>query len=185
MSAGSGSAERSSVVREIRIPTGYTADQPAPEPAERQAVRDAIATLPADQRIAVVLRFYLDLSVDEIADRTHARAGTVEIPTSQRAAKPASRVRGSRPMTEPTLTPRFERDLRDILVEPVPADAPARLRASIADLHVAPPRRRVVAWRLPAAAAVLGVAAVVVAIAAVPIWAASGGSVAVAVCRGS
>jgi RNA polymerase sigma-70 factor (ECF subfamily) len=46
--------------------------------AERDALRRALARLPAEQRIAVVLRYYGDLSVEEIARRTGEPLGTVK-----------------------------------------------------------------------------------------------------------
>jgi RNA polymerase sigma-70 factor (ECF subfamily) len=46
--------------------------------AERDAIRHALAALPAEQRIAVSLRYYGDLSLEEIADRTGERLGTVK-----------------------------------------------------------------------------------------------------------
>ncbi len=46
--------------------------------AERDALRRALAGLPPDQRLVVVLRFYGDLSLDEIAERTGERLGTVK-----------------------------------------------------------------------------------------------------------
>jgi RNA polymerase sigma factor (sigma-70 family) len=39
---------------------------------------DAIRRLPARQRVAVVLRFYEDLTVDQIAEAMHTRPGTVK-----------------------------------------------------------------------------------------------------------
>lgn len=55
---------------------------PGPDPFEdlgrRDAMSRAIRALSPDQREVVVLRFYLDLTVDEIAARTGARAGTVK-----------------------------------------------------------------------------------------------------------
>jgi RNA polymerase sigma factor (sigma-70 family) len=39
---------------------------------------DAVARLPERQRVAVVLRFYEDLTVDQIAEVMDARAGTVK-----------------------------------------------------------------------------------------------------------
>lgn len=45
---------------------------------ERDALRAALATLTPDHRVALVLRFYLDLSVDEISQCTGTRAGTVK-----------------------------------------------------------------------------------------------------------
>ena len=46
--------------------------------AERGALRGALTHLPADQRIAIALRYYEDLSLAEIADRTGERLGTVK-----------------------------------------------------------------------------------------------------------
>jgi RNA polymerase sigma-70 factor (ECF subfamily) len=59
----------------------------APEPAspdgsgsvaERDALRGALAGLSPDHRLIVVLRYYGDLSLDEIAERTGERLGTVK-----------------------------------------------------------------------------------------------------------
>jgi RNA polymerase sigma factor (sigma-70 family) len=51
----------------------------APDDVEnREALLRALAVLPAEQRIAVVLRYYLDLSLVEIADRTRTPLGTVK-----------------------------------------------------------------------------------------------------------
>lgn len=46
--------------------------------AGRDALADAIRSLSADHREAVVLRFYADLTVDQIAARTGVGAGTVK-----------------------------------------------------------------------------------------------------------
>ena len=46
--------------------------------AERDAVGRAFASMNADQRIALVLRYYLDLPVEAIAERTGAPVGTVK-----------------------------------------------------------------------------------------------------------
>jgi len=45
--------------------------------AEREALGAAMSSMSADQRIVLVLRFYLDLSVEEIAARTGAPQATV------------------------------------------------------------------------------------------------------------
>jgi RNA polymerase sigma-70 factor (ECF subfamily) len=45
---------------------------------ERAALREALARLSPDHRIVIVLRYLDDLSVDEIARRTGAPAGTVK-----------------------------------------------------------------------------------------------------------
>jgi RNA polymerase sigma factor (sigma-70 family) len=41
-------------------------------------LRDAIAALPVRERTAIVLRFYQDLSIDEIAHTMATRPGTVK-----------------------------------------------------------------------------------------------------------
>jgi RNA polymerase sigma-70 factor (ECF subfamily) len=46
--------------------------------AQREALREALGELSTDHRIVVVLRYLLDLSVDEIAARTSTPAGTVK-----------------------------------------------------------------------------------------------------------
>jgi RNA polymerase sigma-70 factor, ECF subfamily len=45
---------------------------------DRRAISDAFAVLTPDQQIVVVLRFYADLTIDEIAVRVGAPAGTVK-----------------------------------------------------------------------------------------------------------
>ena len=44
---------------------------------DREILRTAIASLPADQQIVVALRFYRDLSADQIAERLGVPVGTV------------------------------------------------------------------------------------------------------------
>jgi RNA polymerase sigma-70 factor (ECF subfamily) len=44
----------------------------------RRSIQDAIATLPADQRTVVALRFYRDLPLEEIARATGTPVGTVK-----------------------------------------------------------------------------------------------------------
>jgi RNA polymerase sigma-70 factor, ECF subfamily len=46
--------------------------------AQRDALHRALDRLAPDQRIAVVMRFYLDLEIDEIARRLGTRPGTVK-----------------------------------------------------------------------------------------------------------
>jgi RNA polymerase sigma-70 factor (ECF subfamily) len=57
-------------------------DPPGPDPLagihERDVLHRALATLDADHRIAVVLRYVADLSPAEIAARTETREGTVK-----------------------------------------------------------------------------------------------------------
>ncbi len=45
---------------------------------EREALRDALAKLSGDHREVVVMRYLLDLPVEEIAERTGERLGTVK-----------------------------------------------------------------------------------------------------------
>jgi RNA polymerase sigma-70 factor (ECF subfamily) len=45
---------------------------------DRGFLQPAMATLAPDQRVVVALRFYRDLSVDQIADRLGVRPGTVK-----------------------------------------------------------------------------------------------------------
>src|SRR5206468_11954896 len=54
-----------------------TSDQ-ADAVADREALGLALRTLSPDQREVVVLRYYFDLTVDQIAARTGARQGTVK-----------------------------------------------------------------------------------------------------------
>lgn len=58
------------------------ADRPASDSfstvGDRDAIGRAFARLSADQRIAVVLRFYRDLPIDEIAARLGVPSGTVK-----------------------------------------------------------------------------------------------------------
>jgi DNA-directed RNA polymerase specialized sigma24 family protein len=50
-------------------------------------IRTALAGLPPAQRAAVVLRFYLDLSIDDTAQVLGKRPGTVRALTSQGVAR--------------------------------------------------------------------------------------------------
>jgi RNA polymerase sigma-70 factor (ECF subfamily) len=70
------------------VPLAWTdrhtaSNAPAPEALAEaseisDALRDAIARLPEDQRYALVLRYYADLSIHEIASVTGWRQGTVK-----------------------------------------------------------------------------------------------------------
>jgi RNA polymerase sigma-70 factor (ECF subfamily) len=59
----------------------WIGDEQAPDATSATAERDALARamegMNADQRIALVLRYYLDLPVAEIAERTGTRVATV------------------------------------------------------------------------------------------------------------
>jgi RNA polymerase sigma-70 factor (ECF subfamily) len=50
----------------------------APDPADRLAVRDAVAALPERQRAALILRYYADLPVAEVATVLRCAPGTVK-----------------------------------------------------------------------------------------------------------
>jgi RNA polymerase sigma-70 factor (ECF subfamily) len=58
-------------------PDGVSPDH-APTALERDELYAAITALHPDQRIVVMLRFWQDLTVDEIADRLDVPAGTVK-----------------------------------------------------------------------------------------------------------
>lgn len=64
------------------LPTGTLSVVDAPN-----ELADAVAALPDRQRTAVVLRFYEDMSVDEIARTMNARPGTVKSWLSRAMAK--------------------------------------------------------------------------------------------------
>jgi RNA polymerase sigma-70 factor, ECF subfamily len=64
-------------LHEIAVPPEQAAREPLGY-EERDALRRGLGDLNPDQRVVLVLRFYLDLEVDEIARRTGARAGTVK-----------------------------------------------------------------------------------------------------------
>ncbi len=65
-------------------------DHPAvhhdPDGADRAAVRAAVAALPEQQRTALVLRYYLDLSAGEVADRLGTTPGAVRASTKRAVA---------------------------------------------------------------------------------------------------
>jgi RNA polymerase sigma-70 factor (sigma-E family) len=48
-----------------------------PEVADRETLRHALRDLPERQRVAVVLRFYEDMTYDQIAEAMRCRPGTV------------------------------------------------------------------------------------------------------------
>jgi RNA polymerase sigma-70 factor (sigma-E family) len=60
-------------------------DRPAPDPAvaERMAVRAALAEVPPRQRAVLVLRFWLDLSVEQAAEAMRCSPGTVKSQTAR------------------------------------------------------------------------------------------------------
>jgi RNA polymerase sigma-70 factor (ECF subfamily) len=72
--------------RKLQLPSPQLVDQGAARAyadvseslAESQALAEALSRLESDQRIVIVLRFYLGLDEREIAARTGARVGTVK-----------------------------------------------------------------------------------------------------------
>ena len=75
-------ARARSRVREVAVAAEPRAesrpDSPGPDVGLRGAVGDALAGLDPDHRIVVVLRYWADLTVDEIAERVGIPAGTVK-----------------------------------------------------------------------------------------------------------
>jgi RNA polymerase sigma factor (sigma-70 family) len=65
-----------------RSPVRWIGEVTAPDAsagvAERDAMDQALADMNRDQRIALVLRYFLDLPLEEIAQRTGAPIGTVK-----------------------------------------------------------------------------------------------------------
>jgi RNA polymerase sigma-70 factor (ECF subfamily) len=57
-------------------------ERPGPDASagsgERDALRVALSRLTPDDRLVLVLRFYADLTIEDIADRTGSRLGTVK-----------------------------------------------------------------------------------------------------------
>jgi RNA polymerase sigma-70 factor (sigma-E family) len=66
------------------VPAGR---DPADTVVDRDALRRALATLPARQREVVVLRFFADLSVAETAQALRTAEGTVKAHTSRAVAR--------------------------------------------------------------------------------------------------
>jgi DNA-directed RNA polymerase specialized sigma24 family protein len=58
----------------------------SPDPDDQLAVRAAVALLPHRQRAALVLRYYADLSVAEVAEALECAPGTVKSLTSKGVA---------------------------------------------------------------------------------------------------
>ena len=58
--------------------SGRLSPDPAEAIARRQALAQGLRSLKPEQREVIVLRFYLDLSIDQIAGRVGARPGTVK-----------------------------------------------------------------------------------------------------------
>jgi len=74
--------DRQRLTSESTLPEQRLHVLPAPlaltDAAERQTVRDALGTLPAEQRDAVILAFFQGLSHQEIATCLHTSLGTIK-----------------------------------------------------------------------------------------------------------
>lgn len=68
-------ARRTVAVRWLPDPTGV---DPLGRSGERETLWEALATLSAEHRIVIVLRYYLDLPLEAIAERTGVPIGTVK-----------------------------------------------------------------------------------------------------------
>jgi RNA polymerase sigma-70 factor (ECF subfamily) len=71
-------ARRRNVHEVLDEETAGVLGDPAGAIARRQAIARALQSLSADHREVIVLRFYADLTVDQIAQRTSVGAGTVK-----------------------------------------------------------------------------------------------------------
>jgi len=69
--------------RSVEEAISIAPDDQAADVTEALVVRAAVAALPRRQRAAVVLRFYLDLPVGEVASLMSCRPGTVKALTHQ------------------------------------------------------------------------------------------------------
>lgn len=75
--------------RRLQSPLQPLLGQPEPavsDPSTALAVRAAVARLPRRQRSALVLRYFVDLPVDEVARLLHCSPGTVKALTFQAIA---------------------------------------------------------------------------------------------------
>jgi len=74
--------DRRRLANEATVPEAHFQALPVPlalaDAAERQAVRDALATLPAEQREALLLAFFQGLSHQEIATCLRTPLGTIK-----------------------------------------------------------------------------------------------------------
>lgn len=63
---------------DISAEVARTIGDPIGQAHDRDLIGSAIATLPPDYRVVIALRYYRDLTVDEIASRLGIPAGTVQ-----------------------------------------------------------------------------------------------------------
>lgn len=75
--------KRSSTEVPGATPTGQTVADPTVGVTDRMVLMQALAQLPARQRACVVLRYYEDLSVEDVAEALGCRAGTVKSQTAR------------------------------------------------------------------------------------------------------
>jgi RNA polymerase sigma-70 factor (sigma-E family) len=78
-----------------RQPGPDSAPGPSPGVEDREVLRQALHRLPARQRAALVLRFYLDLPERDIADALRCRPGTVGSLVSRGLARLRADLEGS------------------------------------------------------------------------------------------
>ncbi|AYY15333.1 SigE family RNA polymerase sigma factor [Actinobacteria bacterium YIM 96077] len=79
LSLHDGSTEHSSTIRE----RGSGDPAELTDPGLRRCLMNALAELPPRQRAALVLRFWEDLSVEQVADLLNCSAGTVKSQTAR------------------------------------------------------------------------------------------------------
>jgi RNA polymerase sigma factor (sigma-70 family) len=65
------------------VPDQPTTAAELPDPGTRQRILAALAAIPPRQRAALVLRFWADMSVEQVADLLHCSAGTVKSQTAR------------------------------------------------------------------------------------------------------
>jgi RNA polymerase sigma-70 factor (sigma-E family) len=99
--------------------TGWFPERPveAPAPETRLMLVDALATLPPRARAVVVLRYWADLSVEQVADMLGCSQGNVK-GLSARALDKLRAALGeamaeSGPAGQPAVGPHYSRDTRD------------------------------------------------------------------------
>jgi RNA polymerase sigma-70 factor (ECF subfamily) len=135
---------------------------------EQEALRAAIAELSSDHRTVIALRYLGDLTVEQIAERTGKRVGTVQSRLhyglrALRAAYNAANRPGSRARPAGISDEHFEQDLRDAVQSLAPSGAPDSLRQRAAAIpSTAPSRSRFARWGVIAGGAVAAAAAVAV-----------------------
>lgn len=65
------------------VPDQPTTAAELPDPGTRQRILAALAAIPPRQRAALVLRFWADMSVEQVADLLNCSAGTVKSQTAR------------------------------------------------------------------------------------------------------